>query len=111
MEEDSHGQGALLQVPTPLPGLLGDPGRSRVLGTAGEQDPPGAHLDEEEHVDRPEQGRLHREEIRCEDLLSVVAEEGPPGVPLTGTLRRRWHVRTLEQVAAGRASHPLAELA
>src|SRR5579871_2306108 len=51
VEEDRHRQGAHLDVPAHLPGLLGEPGCGRVLGAAGEIDPTGAHLDEEEHND------------------------------------------------------------
>ena len=48
-------------------GLLGDPGAGRVRRDAGEVDAPRAELDEEQHVDAPQQDRVDAEEVAGDD--------------------------------------------
>jgi len=65
-----------------VPGLLGDPRRVGMGGDAGQVDPAGAELDEEQDVHGPEPGGLHGEEVAGPDPLGLGPEEFGPGRPV-----------------------------
>jgi hypothetical protein len=72
-----------LQWPTlehqQVAGLLGNPGAVRVGGHAGQVDPPGAHFDEEQHVEPPKPDRVYGEEVAGHDPGGLLAQEHPVG--------------------------------
>jgi hypothetical protein len=60
-------------------GLLGNPGAVRVGGHAGQVDPPGAHFDEEQHIQPVQPDRVHGEEVAGHDSGGLLAQSRPPG--------------------------------
>jgi hypothetical protein len=70
-KHESGRQFPIVQVHRGVPGLLGDPCRVGVGRNSGEDDSPGAEVDEEQHVQRLEPDRLHREEIAGHDHLGL----------------------------------------
>src|SRR5439155_4313168 len=61
-----------------VPGLLGDPRRVRVPGHAHDVYAPRPDLDLEQHVQGPEPGRLHGEEVHGQDPPGLRPEELAP---------------------------------
>ncbi len=53
-------------------------------------------LDEEEHVDGPQEERLDGEEITGEHLVAVVLDEGTPRCARLTPLRRKWSLMSFE---------------
>src|SRR6266568_639498 len=92
-----------------VPGLLGHPGRVRVLGHPGDVDPAGGELDEEQDVERPQPDGLHGEEVGGQDAVSLASEEHRPG--RTGASGRRPQAGSLEDPPDGRGAHPDPQLA
>ena len=68
-----------LQVPAHVARLLGDPGGGRVGRAAGDEHPPGPHVQEEQHVEDLQADGLDREEVTRQQSLGVGSEEGWPG--------------------------------
>ena len=110
MDEEADRQRPVLDLPTEMPRLLRHPGRGRMLSAAGEVDASRPKLDEEEHVDRPQESRLNHEEVAGEQVLPMVTEEGTP-CGGAGTLGCWRDAMALEDIADGRAAHRVGELA
>jgi hypothetical protein len=79
-DEEAQGLGrTILQLPTELACLLGDPGGGRVGRAAHEVQAARAEFDEEEDIQPLQEECVHREEAAGEELLPVLREEGAPG--------------------------------
>jgi hypothetical protein len=76
---------------------------------SGCNDPPGAELDEEQHVERLEPDRLHREQVARHDPLSLRSKKLRPARPRAA--RRRAEAVASQQRPDGRGTHSDAELA
>jgi hypothetical protein len=61
-----------------VPCLLGDPGAVGVGSHAGEMDPAGVQLDEEQHVQPPKPDDVDGEEVTGEDPGGLLAQKRPP---------------------------------
>ena len=77
-EEPQHAEAAI-QVHGEVAGLLHRPGPGRVRGYSGQVQPAGAVLDEDQHVQPPEQRRLHNQEVTGDDRVRLGGQELPPG--------------------------------
>src|SRR5262249_22939779 len=95
------------QIIASVAGLLGDPPGRGVRGTASEENPSGAHLDEEEDVQELQPHGLDREEVACRQPLGVPAQEGRPGQ--SRPPRRRGDPAPPEEAADGRGGAPVPE--
>src|SRR3712207_1178810 len=62
-DQVTHGLISVVEHPGEVARLLSDPRRGRVGGAAGEMDAACPELEEEEHVERLEEGRLDGEEV------------------------------------------------
>jgi hypothetical protein len=71
----------IIEVHQQVPGLLGHPLSRRVRGDPGQVHPPGAVLDEEQHVQTAQEHRIDAEEVHREDRLRLGFQECPPGLP------------------------------
>ena len=65
----------VLKLPDQISSLLSHPLTGGVCGDASEMDAATADLDEEEHIKATEPGRLHREEVSCQEVRGVLANE------------------------------------
>ena len=82
--------------------LVGHPPPVRVRGDSCQADAPGSELDEEEHVEAPEEQGVDGEEIALEDARRLLAQKLRPGLlqpsrcgldprpPASGSPRRCW---------------------
>jgi hypothetical protein len=68
-----------VEVHEQVPGLLGDPWASRVLGEAEEVHASGGVFDAEEHVDALEQNGVEVQEVDGENAVGLIEEELAPG--------------------------------
>ena len=109
-DEKTHWEVTVLDRPTHLAGLLDHPGGGRMGGTAGQMDASCAQFDEEEHVERLEEGCLHREEVTGQDLLAVMGEKAAPRASFLPALRCRRHLLALEHIPHGGPADALAQL-
>ncbi len=104
-----HGtQLSVLQLPGQVPRLLDDPCPARAIGAAGEVDATAADLDPEEHIELGQPDRIHHEEVNCQDLIGVLANEFAPAA-LAAARRWRYAVAT-EHSADGQVGAAVAEL-
>jgi hypothetical protein len=78
-------------------GLLGDPGTIGVGRHAGQVDPAGGQLDEEQHIQPPQADGVDREEVAGEDAGRLLAQERP-----LGRGRRSW--RRVQSMTAQRGA-------
>src|SRR5437870_10926958 len=58
--------------------LLSCPRPARVPGGAGEVNPAGVQLDEEQHVEASQAHRVDGQEVACDNTLRLRAQERPP---------------------------------
>lgn len=77
-----------LELPGQVASLLDHPVAGGVGGDAGEVDPAGADLDEEEDVQAAEPDRVDDEEVGGEQVAGMLADELRPG-PVTSLRSRR----------------------
>ena len=110
VDEEAGRRARLLQRPGEVARLLGDPGGGRVGGAAGEMDPPGADLEEEQDVQGLEEERLDGEEVAGQHGIAVPGEELPPGAAALAALRCRRHAVPPQDGADRRAPDGVAEL-
>jgi len=68
----------IVQVHRDVSCLLGHPCRVGVGRDPGENDPPATEVDEEQHKQRLEPDRLHREEVARHDPLGLGSQELRP---------------------------------
>jgi len=66
------------QVVAKVAGLLGDPARDRIGRHPCEVDPTGVVVDEEQHVEPPEQHSIDAEEVTGDQALGLGPEELSP---------------------------------
>jgi hypothetical protein len=71
VDQITHGEIPIVQLPGHLAGLLGDPGRIGMGGTTGQIDPSRSMFDEKEDI--------KRQKIAGQKLLFVVIEKRAPG--------------------------------
>ena len=79
--------------------LLGDPRRSRVGGDPGQVDPARVELDEDEHVQSPEEDRLDGEKVGRQEMRRLRTQEVAP--PQAEPLARGIEPRLGEHTADG----------
>ncbi len=72
---------------------------------------PAAEFDEEQDIERFQQGGLDGKEVTCQDLVFVMVEEGAPGGAMLRPLWRRRYTVTLEHILNRRTPDAVAELA
>jgi hypothetical protein len=77
--KEAHSSAPLAQHEAQVAGLLGNPSPIRVGGHAGQVDPPGSQLDEEQHIQPPQPHRVDGEEVAGDDPGGLLAQERPPG--------------------------------
>jgi hypothetical protein len=106
-EADRHSP--IAQLRRGIPGLLGDPRRVRVGRDPGRDYPPGAELDEEQHVECLEPDRLHREQVAGHDPLGLRSKKLRPS--RSAASRRGAQAVSSQQRPDGRGTHPGAEFA
>ena len=70
-DQEAHRCLALIQLEAQVACLLGDEGCIRVAGRRGDVKASGCDLDEEQHVERPEERGLHRDEVTRQDALGL----------------------------------------
>ena len=71
----------LAKLPAQVACLLGDPGRGRLLGATGQEDPSGRQLDEEEHEQLLEPDGVDGEEVAGQDRAGLRPQESLPAQP------------------------------
>ena len=79
MKEIANGWRSLFEFPAELPGLLRDPNRNWVFGSASDMDTASSQFDEEENTDRFQPEGFDGEEITGQHLVLVMADKGAPG--------------------------------
>jgi hypothetical protein len=72
-QQKAHLTPSLLQPGQQVAGLLGGPGASWVGGHAGQVAPPGADLDEEQHIQPPQPDGVNGEEVAGNDPGGLLA--------------------------------------
>jgi hypothetical protein len=108
-EQEPDWDSPIAEVHRGIPRLLDDPRRAGVRRDPGRDDPPGAELDEEQHVQGLEPDRLHREEVAGHDPRGLGFEELRPA--RCAASRRRTEAVASQQRPDGGGTHPDAELA
>jgi hypothetical protein len=78
---EPHRAEAVIQVHGEVAGLLHHPCRGRSCGYPGQVQPPGAVLDEHQHVQPLQQHRFHHQEVARDDRVGPGCQELPPGRP------------------------------
>ncbi len=73
VDQETHRQASVLDVPTQLARLLGHPSTGRVRGAAGQMDTATAELDEKQHIEGLQPSGLDGEEVTGQDLVSVLS--------------------------------------
>src|SRR6266542_4145824 len=76
-------------------------------GHPGDAHTPGPHLDEEQHVEGPQEHRLHREEVAAHDARCLRPQELRPGG--AGASWCWWDAGPAEKRADGSRADPVAE--
>jgi hypothetical protein len=71
--------GTLAQDETQVAGLLGDPPPTGLAVDTRESDPPGVDLDEEQHVQAPQEHRVDRKEVAGQHARCLCSHELGPG--------------------------------
>jgi len=99
----------IVQVHRGIPRLLSDPRRVRMRRHSGCDDPPGAQLDEEQHVEGLEPDRLHREQVAGHDPFGLRPKKLRPAG--SAAAWRRAQAVSSQQRPGRRGTHPNAELA
>jgi hypothetical protein len=91
-----------------VPGLLSDPCALGMVCDAGETNPSGVKIDEEQDVESLQPDRLHGEEVGGEDAMCLGPQELRPG----GTLAPRSGTEAVstKNPSDGRRAHPDADL-
>jgi len=79
-----------------------------LYGAADEVNATAAHFNEEEDVEPRQPDRVHGEEVGCQDLVGVLADELAPG-PLAAA-RCRLQAMASEHLAHGEMGTPVAQL-
>jgi hypothetical protein len=74
-----HLSAALAQHEEQVPGLLGGPGAGGIAGHAGQVNPSGAQLDEEQYLHPTQEDGVDGEEVARDDAGGLLAQELPPG--------------------------------
>jgi hypothetical protein len=77
-EQELEREAAVLDFPGEVACLLHDPCAGRMVGAAGEVNAAAADLDEEEDVELGQPGGVDDEEVDCEEMVSMLAEELVP---------------------------------
>ena len=77
-DEEAHRWLGFVTIEGEVPRLLGEEGTVRVGGGAGDVHAPCPDLDEEQDVERLQEGGLHREEVAGEDPRCLSAQELRP---------------------------------
>jgi hypothetical protein len=67
--------GLFSQGQAQIASLLSDPLSHRIGGDAAHRDPPGAELDEEEHIEMAKQHRVDVEEVTCQHRRRLGSQE------------------------------------
>jgi hypothetical protein len=67
--------GLFSQGQAQIASLLSDPLSHRIGGDASHRDPPGAELDEEEHIEMAKQHRVDVEEVTCQHRRRLGSKE------------------------------------
>src|SRR5258708_6165919 len=109
MDKKTNGRCLLIQRPAQLAGLLSDPNRGRVTGTASQMDASAADFDEKEHVQCLQPKRFHTEEIAGEHLVLVLVEECPP-VQASSAFWRSDNASLSQNILDGGSVQPIAQL-
>ncbi len=89
VDQEPRPQVGLAEVPTQVACLLGDPGRGRLLGAAGQEDPARGQLDEEQHIQLLQPNGVDGEEVAGQDGTGVRSQESLPAE--SRPRRRRRH--------------------
>jgi len=92
-----------------VPGLLGDPSRVGSAGRAGEMDPPGRELDEEQDVEGLQEHSLDREEVAGQHSPPLRSQELGPGE--TRPARRGPEASSAQDPPNRARTDPISELA
>ena len=78
-DQEAEGADPAAEIHEQVTGLLSGPGAVRVASHAQDVHPPGPRLHDEQHVQTPEEDRVHMEEITGQQTVRLRAQERPPG--------------------------------
>jgi hypothetical protein len=76
--EKTHGRAVIIEIEAEVARLLSHPCGIRVAGRAGDVNSAGSELDEEQHLESLQEGRLDGEEIAGEDAFGLSPQELRP---------------------------------
>ncbi len=109
VDQELRPQIGLAELPTQVACLLGDPGRGRLLGAAGQEDPTRGQLDEEHHVQLLQPKAVDAEEVAGQDGTCLSPQESLPAQ--SRPPRRRRHSVAAQDTSDRGRRDLIAELA
>lgn len=111
VDQEAHGEHAILNLPTELPRLLSHPRTGRVSRAAGQMDAATSQLNEKQDVQSLQPRSFDGEEVAGNHLVLVVCQKRAPTAPLLLSFRRRRNAPSFQHIADRRAPDVVSEFA